>query len=335
MKRRALLIGLLFAGTAQHALAQTVSSEADNYPARPITLVIGFPAGGGADALARHFSVKLGEAWKVPVVVENRTGASGMIAAAQVARAQPDGYTVYVGGNTMLQLPHTQPDLSFDMATAFQPIAQVARTAGIVVTNPALQANTLDDVVKLVKAEPGKHSYGSYGAGTSAQMYGELINKQRDMDLVHVAYRGSVEVLSALIGNSVIIGFSDAGSAMPFITSGRIQPLAVTGTSRMQQLPDVPTAREAGLEGFDVYGWWGLFMPAGTPEPIVEKFSAEINRIIQSEDYRDKLDSLGLMPPAWTSPQSFAKGFHDDGVFWKDVIQTTGVGNKKETGSQQ
>lgn len=302
-----------------------------DFPAKgPVSLVVGFPAGGGADTIARYVAQKLSDKWRVPVVVENRPGASGVLSAAYVGRAAPDGYTILLAGTNMVQLSATMPDLPFDISETLTPVVQLARVGTLLIAPNSLPASSLDEFIDMVKAEPGKHSFGSYGVGTSSQMFGELLNQATKIDLLHVAYKGAAQAISqGVLGNSVSLAVVDAGSGTPYARSGQVKALAVTGTERLKQLPDVPTTSELGIDAMNAYGWYALFTPVSTPPGIAGKINSDMREIIGTSDYRQRMETMGLLQPVSLSTDQFKQVFERDTEYWEGVIKATGVGAVK------
>jgi tripartite-type tricarboxylate transporter receptor subunit TctC len=302
----------------------------NDYPKGGVTLVVGFPAGGGADAIARYVALKLNERWQVPVVVENRPGAGGVLSASHVARAAPDGSVILLGGTNLVQLSATMQQLPFDVLRTFTPAVQLARVGTMFIAPKTIPVNSLEELAVLAKNEPGRHSFASYGAGTSSQMFGELFNQHAGTDLLHVPFKGAGQAINeGVLAKQVSVAVVDAGSGMPFVTSGQVKVLAVTGTERLSKLPEVPHTRELGIRSMDVYGWYGLFIPIATPDAIARKINADMREIISTADYRQKMESMGLLQPAPLSVAQFREVFSTDKAYWDGVISKTGVGNTK------
>ena len=305
----AYLSGLALFGATQ-TLAQT-------YPSQTIKIVVPFPAGGGTDMLARLVAQKLQDSWHQPVVVENKPGAGGSIGAAQVAKAAPDGYTVLFNTTSMIQLT-TLMKLSYDPHKDFTPISRVAISTSVLAAAPTVPASTLSEFVKLVKAQPGKHSFGTYGPGSSAHFQGEMLNLQAGTDLMHIPYQGSAPLITAMLGGQVSSSFLDAGSSRQHLSKFKL--LAVTGTERLSWLPNVPTLKEQGYNGFESRGWFGIFLPAGVPKPVVDKFSAEVLRLLKLPEVREKIESMGLIPGGESS-EHFAKVMKHDAEVYARIIR--------------
>jgi tripartite-type tricarboxylate transporter receptor subunit TctC len=303
-------LALLGAGSAL-AQAQTA------YPSQPIKFVVPYPAGGATDVLARMVAQKMQESWQQTVVVENKPGAGGTIGNNLVAKAPADGYTVLFGIVALVQ-QMTLMKLPYDPLKDFAPISRVAVTPAVFAANTSLPVNNLAELIKLVKANPGKYSFGTYGPGTSAHLQGELLNLQTGMDLLHIPYQGAAPLVTAMLGGQLSTSFMDAGSSRQHIPKFKV--LGVTGSERLSWLPNVPTFKEQGLNSFEPMGWLGLLLPAATPKPVVDKFSAETQRILKLPDVREKIEAMGLIPGGETS-DSFAKVMKSDADIYARIIR--------------
>lgn len=287
------------------------------YPSQPIKFIVPYPAGGATDALARMVALKMQDSWQQPVVVENKPGAGGTIGNNQVAKAPADGHTVLFGIVAMVQ-QITLMKLPYDPLKDFAPISRVAISPSVLAAAPSLPINTLPEFIKLVKAEPGKHSIGSYGPGTSAHLQGALLSTQAGLDLTHVPYQGGAPLVTAMMGGQLSSAFFDAGSSKQHLSKFKL--LGVTGTERLSWLPNVPTLKEQGLHSYEPMGWFGLFLPAATPKAVVDKFSAETQRILKLPDVREKIEGMGLIPGGETT-ESFAKVMKSDADIYARIIR--------------
>ena len=301
-------LALLGAGSA---LAQTA------YPSQPIKFIVPYPAGGATDVLARMVAQKMQESWQQTVVVENKPGAGGTIGNNLVAKATADGYTVLFGIVALVQ-QMTLMKLPYDPLKDFAPISRVAISPSVFAASISLPVNNLAELIKLVKANPGKYSFGTYGPGTSAHLQGELLNLQTGMDLLHIPYQGAAPLVTAMLGGQLSTSFMDAGSSRQHIPKFKV--LGVTGSERLSWLPNVPTFKEQGLNSFEPMGWLGLLLPAATPKPVVDKFSAETQRILKLPDVREKIEAMGLIPGGETS-DSFAKVMKSDADIYARIIR--------------
>lgn len=290
------------------------------YPSQPVTFVVPFPPGAITDNIARLLASELSVAWKVPVLVENRPGASGMIGTGQVARAGKDGYTALFTITTHVQMPALASKMPYDAVRDFVPVTQVALSRSLLAVGPGFPATDMKDFIAKVKAAPGKHSYGSYGTGTTGHIVGELFKKQAGVDLIHIPYKGGAPLLNDLLAGHIQIAIIDAGTSTPYLKAGKYRGLAIIGTRRAPVFPDIPTFGEVGLEGFEPYAWMGLLMPAGVPKERVDLMSAELGRIIARADITKKLLELNL-EPVGSSSDEFAQTLRRDAITWKKVIE--------------
>ncbi|MBI5323293.1 tripartite tricarboxylate transporter substrate binding protein [Bradyrhizobium sp.] len=312
------------AATALSASSQPASAQADSYPSRRITFVVPYPAGGATDVSARLLANKLSEAWKQPVIVENKSGAGGVVGNDYVAKAQPDGYTVLIAITQIIQAPSLVATLPYDVFKDLAPVTQVALST-IVLTVPEQQPiKSVKELIDLAKANPGKLPYGSFGNATTSHLYGELLKKKAGIDMTHVPYRGAAPLLNDLLGNTVTAAFLDLTTAGPQIKAGKIRALAIGGEKRRTHMPDVPTLAELGFSGFEAEGWVGVFVPAGTPKNIVQKLSAELARIIASPEGVAGLEAVSLMPVGGTA-ETFESVLRRDHARWADVVKAVGV----------
>ena len=301
-------MALMSAGAAQ---AQTP------YPSQPIKFIVPYPAGGATDALARMVAQKLQDSWQQSVVVENKPGAGGTIGANLVAKGPADGHSVLFTIVALLQQISLMK-LPYDPIKDFAPISRVAVSPSVFAASTSLPVNNLAELVKLVKANPGKYSYGTYGPGTSAHLQGELLNMQTGMDLLHVPYQGAAPLVTAMLGGQLSTAFLDAGSSRQHFPKFKL--LGVTGTERLSWLPNVPTLKEQGLNSYEPMGWFGLFLPVATPKPVVDKFSTEIQRILKLPDVREKIEAMGLIPGADTQ-ENFAKVIKADAEIYSRIVR--------------
>lgn len=315
--RRRLMAGaaLAAASLCLPALAQTA------YPAQPIKLIVPYPAGGATDTLARTIAQKIQEHWNNPVIVENKPGAGGTIGNNFVAKAPADGHTVLLAITALIQQPPLM-SLPYDPLKDLQPITRIAISPSVFAVQPTSPAQTLKDFVALVKANPGKYSYGSYGAGTSSHIQGELLNTQGGLDMTHVPFQGAAPLVVNMKGGQLPAAFIDSATVRPHLASFKV--LAVTGTKRMPALPDVPTFAEQGFHSYDPLGWFGLLMPAGVPKPVLDKFSAEVARVLQLPDVRARIEGLGLFVGGET-PEEFAKVMRSDAEIYARIIKQANI----------
>ena len=294
------------------------------YPSQPIRMIVAFPPGAANDFLARTIGQKLTEEWKQSVVVENRPGASGIIGGDLVAKAAPDGYTLLLTSVTNVILPSLNSTMPFDPIRDFTPVALVALGPLLFVANPSVPANTVGEFIALAKAQPGKLSYGTAGSGTSVHIAVEMFKKQAGVDIVHVPYKGSSPAMMDLIAGQTQMMMDVLPSALPQVRAGKLKVIAVTGSKRLAELPDVPTVSESGLPGFDVAAWWGVVGPKGMPPAIVEKLNATINRIVAQPDMRAAFAGRGL-ETVTTTPAEFERVMRADEARFGAVVREVGI----------
>jgi tripartite-type tricarboxylate transporter receptor subunit TctC len=298
------------------AIAQTAAS----YPSKTIRFVVPYPAGGGTDVIARLIGVKLTEAWGQQVIVENKAGASGILGNDAVAKALPDGYTVLIGITTLVQMPHLNPKLPYDVFKDFTPITQLALSSNLFAVPASSTANTLKDYIAMAKAEPARFNYGSFGAGTTSHLHGELFNLQAGTKMAHIPYKGGAPLATDIMGGQVTSGLIDLASARAHLSSGRMKFLAISGNKRFAALPNVPTFAEAGLKDFEASGWFAMFLPANAPKEVVAKLAGEMARIMKLPDVQAKLNDMGLQAVE-SNPEVFAATLKSDYAVWGRIVR--------------
>jgi tripartite-type tricarboxylate transporter receptor subunit TctC len=319
MNRKAFLgISLgLFALGATGAQAQT-------YPSRPVRILVGASAGGGSDMLARMLGEKLAQAFKQPFVIENKPGATNTLAAAEAARAAPDGYTLLIATNTGQAIAPHLMKLSFDPLKDLQPIAHVATVPQVLVVSAREKARTVGELVSAMKANGALYNYGSAGIGSTQHIAGESLNLAAGTRANHVPYKGSSAALVDLVSGQIQFMIDTTSSAMPLIKSGKLRALAITAPSRSPQLPDVPAMAEAGFPGVNIVTWYGLYAPAGTPRPVLNRLHDEVQRALQMPDVRERLDQMGAQTAAMTMEQ-FARMNGTEFENYRRVIKAAGI----------
>ena len=294
------------------------------FPSRPIKFIVPFPPGGATDLVSRLLASRLQESWGQTVLVENKAGASGMIGTEQVARAAADGHTVLVTITTHVQNPAIFTKVPYDPIKDFAPVSQICLSYLVLVVKPDFPARNLKEFVALVKANPGKYSFGSFGAGTSSHIVGEGFARRAGLDMTHVPYKGSAPMTSDLLGGQVPCAWADVSTATQHIAAGKLKPLAVTGERRAPLLATVPTLLESGYPGFEALGWVGILLPAGTPKAIVDKYSAEMVRLVKLPEVRARLYDQTLMPVG-DNAESFARTLKRDMVLWQQSAAAAGI----------
>jgi tripartite-type tricarboxylate transporter receptor subunit TctC len=313
------------------ALALTVAAflawpvGADNYPSRPIRIIVPAPAGGGSDISARRLAHLLEPALGQPVIVDARPGASGTLATAAVAKAAPDGYTLLFGHiGTFALVPHAMAKLSYDPLRDFAPISTTTVAHMLLLVRRDLPAKRFTDLIAMAKANPGRLTYSSAGIGSPQHVAGELLKQLAGIDLVHVPYKGSAPALVDMAGGQVDLGFDYAVAAAGHIKSGKLRVLSVAGSTRDVWLPDVPTVRELGYPDLQIDTWVGYLAPAGTPQPIVDRLNAEIVKAMQDVDMRRRTEELGSEVKT-TTPAEFAALIKSEHARWAPVVRKAGI----------
>ncbi len=305
-------------------LAPAMSEAQALYPAKPVKIVVGFPAGSSADLTARVLAKKLGENIGQRFIVENRPGAGSNIAAESVVRSPADGYTLLMGTVANTINATLARGLSFNFAEDLAPIALVGTVPNILVVHPSLGAATVKDLVALAKSRPGQILYGSSGNGTSPHLSGELFNSMAGVKLVHVPYKGSSQAVTDLLAGRVQVMFSPASTVLPHIQAGTLKALASAGLQRAGVAPDIPTISEAGLTGFDTAVWFGLLAPAGTARDILNRLAAAVGQAQVSADVKAQLSAQGIDPLSG-GPVEFARYIREETEKWARVIQASGA----------
>ena len=299
------------------------TAAAQDYPSRPIHILVPYTPGTGADILSRVLGPKISERWKAAVVTDNRPGATGNIGAAEAKAASPDGYTLLLTATSFTTNPALKP-APFDPVKDFEPVALIATGALGVYINPEVRAKNMKEFVALVKSQPGKLYYSSPGNGGPQHLAMELLKLETGMDIVHVPYKGAAGAISDLVGGHVQAMISALQTVAPHVHSGRLRFLAVMSAKRSDAFPDVPTLKEAGMPDLEVETWYALFAPAGTPAPIVKKWNAELNELLKEGDVKDVIAKQGLVPEGGT-PQALGDRVKRDLAAWTRVVKAAGI----------
>ena len=306
-------------------LLALASASAAAFPDKPVRFVIGFTPGGPSDILARAVGQKLAERWGQQVVIENRPGAGGNLAAEAVAKSPADGYTWLLGNNSILATNQSlYRKLPYDPVKDFAPVALVAVQPNILVVHPEVKANSVMELVALAKQSPGKLNYASSGAGAAAHLAGELFKTMAGVDVVHVPYKGAQPALTDLIAGQVQLMFATSASVIPYVKAGRLRALAVTTAQRSPSVPELPTVSEAGLAGFEATTWHGVVVPAATPAPLVQKLNQDINSALREKDLSERLAGLGAEVLTGT-PRDFADYIAREIPKWSKVVRDSGA----------
>ncbi|PLP99505.1 tripartite tricarboxylate transporter substrate binding protein [Cupriavidus pauculus] len=320
----AIMLGALLAAVTVAVAAPRIAHAADAWPVKPIQLLIPYPPGGSADLLARPLGAKLQERLGQPIVLDYRPGAGGTIASQALARSKPDGYTLIMVLAAHAINPSLYPKLPYDTRKDFAPVSLVANLPLILAGSASLQARNVADLIAQAKAAPGKITFGSAGNGNTGHLAGELFDSMTGVKMTHVPYKGSAQVVNAMLAGDIQLTFDSISTSMPQIRAGKMRALAVTSAKRAAMAPDVPTLAEAGVPGFDINGWYAILAPAGTPRDIVDKLSTEIAAVLAQPELRAQIAANGYEPVGSTPA---ALGAHIDAelVRWNKVVTNAGV----------
>jgi tripartite-type tricarboxylate transporter receptor subunit TctC len=317
--------GILFFSTLLFAAAPALAQPAgDNYPSKPIHLILPFPPGGGTDILGRVIAERLTTQLGQPVVIENRGGAGGNVGAEAAAHSAPDGYTLVLVAPSLAISPSLYSKLNYDPVKDFAPITLLGTVPNVMVTNMSVPAKTLAEFIALAKSRPEGMNFGSGGNGTSNHLAGELFNLEAGVKLVHVPYKGVNLAMNDVMAGQVQLVVIGIPAALPFIKAGRLRALAVVAPKRLAAIPEVPTAAEAGLPNYEVTTWYGVLAPAGTPKPIIARLNAEIVRVMHAPDLQERFAATGTEPRTST-PEEFADFIRQEMAKWGKVVRAAGL----------
>ena len=298
---------------------------AQSYPAKPVRVIVPWPAGGGADIVARAVTQKLTEHFSQPFVVENRPGASGSVGTEVAAKQAPDGYTLLLIGANHATNSHLYAKLGFDPIRDFEAISLLTEAHNLLVLHPSVNARNVAELIALARARPGQISYGSAGNGTTGHLAMELLKLNAKIDMVHIPYKGGAPFVNDLLGGQVSLGFENVLSSSPHVATGKLRAIATSGRQRSRALPEVPTVAESGLPGFEVVLWQGLLAPAGTPRPIIDRLHEGVATGMNKPDLRERFAQLNVEPVGGT-PAQFATYLQSEFDKWGKVIRTAGIG---------
>ena len=298
--------------------------HAQQYPARPIRMVVGFPPGGAADLVARILGQKMAESMRQQVVIDNRTGAGSAIASEIGARSTPDGYTVVMITSSHASNAGLYKKLAFDPLNDFSTIALVASASQVLIANAAFPAKNISELIELAKARPGQIDYASGGTGSTTHLAGELLGKMANISIRHLPYKGAAPAMTAVIGGEVPLQFSSLPGALQQIRAGRVKALAVTSLKRAAQLPDAPTIAESGVAGYEASNWYGVVGPAGLSRAVVERLNGELLRALHSPDASDSISRQGA-DPTGNSPREFQAYLKAEIVKWTNLIRAANI----------
>lgn len=322
MKPIASILAAATLGVFCHQAA--LASPAENYPNKPVKIVVGYAPGGSSDTVARLIASRLSERMGQTFVVENRPGAASNIAAAGVARSPSDGYTILLGSNASTINMSLYKDLPFDFQKDFDSVALLTRFPNIIAVNPALPVNTVTEFIDYAKANPHGIFFASSGAGSSTRLSAELFKMMTGAPMEHVQYKGSAPALTDLMAGRVQVMFDTAPSVIPMIQGGKLRALAVTSAERQPFAPDIPTVDASGVKGYEVTSWYGLFVPTGTPTAIVDKLNKEVNAILEEPDTVEKL-AVMVATPGGGSTEEVRQHVASEVIKWGEVVKASGA----------
>lgn len=317
---------LILSGVAALSALTAVPSlaAAQDYPTKPITIIVPFPAGGTLDNLTRSLAQKMSDDFKQPVIIDNKPGAGTVIGTEIVARAASDGYTLGMVANSFAINPSLYDNLRYDTVKDFTPVSWVAYTPHLLVANPNVPVKSLADVIATAKTKPGELSFASFGAGTSPHIAIERLKSEAKIDVLHIPYKGQAPALNDLLGGHVDMMFANTPDVLPHVKSGKLRAIALANDARLESIPDVPTFKEAGVDNMNSNSWYGVIVPSGTPAPIVEKLSAEFVRIVNLPEIRERLLAQGLEPAGTTSAE-FAEYLKSEMEMAATVVKASGA----------
>jgi len=315
-------------GIAGVAIAPRLFAQADaaaDYPSRPIRLIIPFAAGGGTDIVGRTIAQRLSDAWKQPVVVDNRAGGNGTIGASAVAQSAPDGYTLaMITASHSVNVTLQGTKHPYDLLKDFAPVSQVTTQPYVLVVNPGLPVKSVGDLIALAKSKPGKLTYGSSGIGGTSHLAGALFCSLAEIEMTHVPYRGGEPAMMDVMTGQIDMLFSTRLQSRALVEAGKLRPLAVTTAARSPAMPELPTMKEAGVPGYEIAGWYGVLAPAATPAAIVTKLNREIVRIVHLPEVTEKMAADGS-EPVGSTPAQFAAHIKSEVDKWRELIRKTGI----------
>ncbi|MDH0738429.1 Bug family tripartite tricarboxylate transporter substrate binding protein [Achromobacter sp. AGC78] len=324
-QRRRVLAGL--GATCASAVLPTLFpsvARAATWPGHAVTFIVPFPAGGPVDTTARFTTQPLGQMWSVPTVVDNKSGAGGIVGAQFAAKAAPDGYNFFFASIHHAVLPSLRNNLTYDITTDFVPVGMAAVFPIVLVVNASVPVNTVSELIAYAKKNPGKLSFGSSGTGGGTHLAGELFNAMAGTRIQHVPYRGSAPAMQDLLGGQVQVMFADGPSAVPHLSGGKVRALGVGNPTRSSMLPNVPTIAESGLPGYEAYSWSGVMAPKGTPPDIVKRMNADMVKVLSDPATAKGMIAAGAEPKPGT-PEQFGEFVRNEIVKWRDLIKTADI----------
>jgi tripartite-type tricarboxylate transporter receptor subunit TctC len=307
------------------AVSTIPPSVAQQYPTKPIRLIVPFPPGGGNDIVARTINIKLPSLLGQNLIVDNRPGAGGNLGAELAAKAPADGYTLFIANNSLTTNLSLYAKLPYDPFRDFAPIAMGATSPNMIVVHPALPARNVKELIALAKAKPGQMTFATPGPGTPTHLAGELFRSRAGIDVLQVHYKGAGPLMIDQIGGHVMVSFTAPIVSKPYVDSGKLRAIAVTTEKRWSGMPNLPSVAESGFPGFDVYAWFAYFAPANTPRDIVNRLASDIARVQQMPEIREKLANQGIETGATGSPEALAAFLKKDFELWDKLIKQQGI----------
>ena len=299
-------------------------TQAQNFPSRPVRFIVTYPPGALNDLIARTLSPQLAAQWRQQVVIDNRPGGGTLIGSELGARAAPDGHTLLLVSIAHAMNPAVYPKLPYDSVRDFAPVSQIASSPYILIVHPALPVKNVRELVALAKAKPGQLTYGSTGTGGSSHLMGVMLGMMAGIDIVHVPYKGLAPALTDLIGAQINFGFGSYSTVGQHIKAGRLRGIAVTSAKRSPATPELPTIAESGYEGYEAIPWWGVLLPAATPEPLVARINTDLVRALQAPEVRERFAAQGL-DAVGSTPVEFATYLNSEILRWAKVVKAAGI----------
>jgi tripartite-type tricarboxylate transporter receptor subunit TctC len=318
------LVRHLPAGICIGMTACAATAVAQTYPNKPVRFVVTFLPGGPADIVSRLSAAKLSDIWRQSVVVDNRAGANGIVGTDLVAKSAPDGYSMLYVNTSFTINASFYPKLPFDPVRDFVPVTPMAASPAVLVVGPSVPVNSVQELIALAKAKPGSMSFGSTGVGAPGHLYMELLKSTMNFDMVHVPYKGAAGVTTDMLGGRIQATLLNVAAVLPLVKSGKVRPLAIMAKQRWPATPDVPTIAEAGLPGYEQTNWHGISMPAKTSSAIVQKVNADMTKVAQLPDFREKLDASGMAPVSM-SPIQFSAFIKNEIDTWEKAVKASGA----------
>lgn len=306
-------------------LTASAASAAERFPVKPVRIVVPFPAGGSTDLIARQLGQRLTESWSQPVLIDNRSGAGGVIGSDVVARSAPDGYTLVMGSvSTHAIIPHINPKLPYDPIADFAAITEIARFPSMLVANSALPVKTVKQLVALAKQRPGQLTYASNGNGTNSHLAGEMLKAAAGIDMLHVPYKGAAPAIADVVAGHVAMMFTGVANGISYVKSGRLRAIAVASMERSPSLPEVPTIEESGVRGVDVTIWLGLWGPAALPSELVSRLNADVVAALKNPKVRELFAAQDAQAVGST-PAEFAARVREELARWRKIVQAANI----------